>query len=319
MKTYKELKLWRQQQINEVCNHPELLNQFHDKLIKETVQAAIKKNESEWGPIPARFAFFMMGSAGRYEQSVWSDQDHGIIFDGSEVLKDYFLTLGSEITRALYEVGYDLCDGNVMASNPLWCHSLTVWEQQILRWLNEESWESLRCFLTFFDSRVLIGEEWFLLKLKDVGFSKLDNNPHLYSRLLANVSHIRKAIGFFGQLLPDGHGEDVGSLNLKDQVFFPFVNAVRLLALKEKITEPSTLARIQLLPECYNQIKGYYDEFSELLQYRLYFQRFSTSYEKVHLLNLKKLTKQQKQELKRIMKNGYKLFSETKVIIEKGV
>jgi CBS domain-containing protein len=313
------LKQWREQMITSVANDYEKLNIFHDELMKKAINIAIEKVKSEQGEPPVHFAFFLMGSSGRGEQSVWSDQDHGIIFDGPNECNPYFLTLGKEISTVLKVVGYAYCDGKVMASNPLWCKSKTEWEKQINEWLNEQSWESIRYFSTFFDSRVLTGKNHLLVELKEFSFLEVEKDPHLYHRFIENVSHIKKGIGLFGQLLSSSHGQEAGSINIKEKVFFPYVNSLRIIAMKEHLTVPSTLSRFHHLPNSYHHIKGYKNDFIKLLNYRLHFQRDSKSYEKVHLLKVDRLTKNEKQELKRIMKNGYRLFSETRAIIEKGV
>jgi len=319
MKEYDQLKSWREQNIKTVSGDSIKLNEFHDRLIIATVHVAIEKVKSEWGPAPARFSFFIMGSAGRSEQSVWSDQDHGIIYQGPEEVNPYFLKLGEEISNALFAVGYDFCDGNVMASNPRWCKSTAAWADQLHDWFDNESWESLRHFSTFFDSRVLVGNEEYLAELKRIAFWRLEQNKNLYLRLIENVSHIRKGVGLFGQLLPNSYGDEAGTINLKEKVFFPYVNSLRLLALWEKLTEPSTLVRFKRLESTYGYLENYKNLFIILLNYRLRFQHDTKSYEKVHLLEVERLTRKEKQELKQMMKNGYKLFSDTRGIIEKGV
>ncbi|MFC4323782.1 DUF294 nucleotidyltransferase-like domain-containing protein [Litchfieldia salsa] len=313
------LNKWREETISSVYGNYEQLNYFHDELMKKAVNIAIDKVKSEQGDPPAHFAFFLMGSSGRGEQSIWSDQDHGIIFDGPEEDNSYFLTLGIEISISLKAVGYAYCEGKVMASNPLWCKSSVEWKQQINDWLQEKSWESIRHFSTFFDSRVLIGEGHLLSELKELSFQKVEENPQLFGRFIENVSHIKKGIGLFGQLLTSSHGEDAGSINLKEKVFFPYVNSLRIMALREHIIAPSTLARFRELPHTYTNIKEYETEFIKLLNDRLYHQRESESYHQVHLLKVDRLKKDEKQQLKRIMKNGYRLFAETKAIVEKGV
>ncbi|GAF21447.1 signal-transduction protein containing cAMP-binding and CBS domains [Bacillus sp. JCM 19047] len=83
----------------------------------DAVQVALDKTIKELGEIPAPFAFFFMGSAGREEQLYQTDQDHGIIYDGEEACQRYFLFLGEEIVKALEDKGYERCTGGVMASN----------------------------------------------------------------------------------------------------------------------------------------------------------------------------------------------------------
>ena len=317
LKNYQEIKQWRNQQIKLVSANHRQLNLLHDEVLRLTIQMAMEKVKGERGNTPAPFAFFLMGSAGRFEQSVWSDQDHGIIFDGSEDSQAYFLALGTEIMDGLTEAGYELCDGKVMASNPLWCRSIDQWERQISSWLEEASWQSLRHFSTFFDSRVLVGEEDYLHQIKETAFSTLESHPFLHKRLLENVGFVKKGIGFFGQLLPEQHGEQTGSVQLKPTTFFPYINALRLLALKEKITAPSTLARFDRLPASYASIKQFEPDFDRLLQFRLASRKNATSYQEVHVIPLDSLTRQEKHELKQLMKKGYNLFDKTKKLIEK--
>ena len=315
---YLEIKKWRNEHIHTVWNHHVSLNEFHDKLMKTTVRKAIEKIESELGPAPAHFAFFLMGSGGRTEQSIWSDQDHGIIFTGNEDFKCYFLELGTEISFGLHVVGYEFCDGKVMSSNPKWCNSMETWMQQISGWLNEASWESLRYFSTFYDSRVLLGDSSLLFILKEHAYKNLKKEPFLYNRLLDNISHVKKGIGILGQLLPDLTGKETGSINMKEVIFFPYVNSLRLLSMKEEIVSPSTLSRFQKLPTNYTNIKKYQPYFEMLLHFRLNHKKNSKSYQDIHLLNIDSLSKIEKQKLKQIMKNGYKLFVETKDSIHKG-
>lgn len=316
LNSYEDIRKWRDKEINTVSWDHEKLNCFHDEIMKKTVEMAVKKVESELGPIPTHFAFFVMGSAGRREQSVWSDQDHGIVFRSSSEFQRYFLKLGEEISDGLEMVGYEKCDGKVMASNPLWCKSLNDWKLQITQWCNEADWESLRYFSTFADARVLFGDERLLTQLREHGFIRLEKDPFLYKRLLENVGYIKKSFGIFGQLLHEENGENAGTLNIKQAVFFPFVNSLRLLAFIEQITTTSTIDRFQQLSSEYASIKLYQADFIKLLNYRLYFQRQATNYQKVHLLDVKSLSKKEKQEIKKVMKKAYRLFKETKQIIE---
>lgn len=317
MNQYGELKQWRMNKIGSVLNDHEKLNQFHDQLINKTVQVSLEKIESEWGAHPTHFAFFVMGSAGRSEQSVWSDQDHGIVYEGETSDQDYFLRLGAEISKGLAVVGYEECDGNVMAANSLWCKSLANWEAQIEVWLEKGNWESLRFFSTFFDSRVLVGDKALLARIKDLAFRKFAKQPYLYQRMYENVDFIEKGIGFFGQLLPKEKGEDVGTINFKQMILFPYVNSLRLLALVAEISATSTLQRFQNLPPSYLEIKAYESDFLKLLDYRLYFQKEARNYKKVHLLHVQSLSAREKENLKMLMKNGRELFKKTKQIIEK--
>ncbi|MFC3041089.1 DUF294 nucleotidyltransferase-like domain-containing protein [Virgibacillus xinjiangensis] len=316
MENYREVRDWRQKHIGEVSTCHFKLNKFHDDLIKYTVLQAMEKVQREQGNPPVPFAFFLMGSAGRMEQSIWSDQDHGIVFDGKVEHAGYFQRLGSEIAVGLEVAGYQLCDGGVMASNPLWCQSVIDWEQQITDWLKEASWTSLRHFSTFMDARVLIGEQQLVMKIKKQASTIINSYPRLSLRLAENVDFIKKGIGFFGQLLSDSFGKQSGKVQLKQTAIFPYVNALRILAVKQGVPQSSTLSRFNGIKEEYPAIGSYEVYFVRLLQFRLRFQQEITSYEQVHLISVDRLTKEDRKELKTLMKKGYELFSNTKEIIE---
>ncbi|MGP4074959.1 DUF294 nucleotidyltransferase-like domain-containing protein [Halobacillus sp. K22] len=314
--TYDEISQWREETMGSVADDYRQLNAFHDQLMYQTLRIAQETIESEQGPPPAPFAFFLMGSAGRSEQSVWSDQDHGIIFDGASHCQDYFLKLGAEISHGLAIAGYEKCEGNVMASNPLWCRSIESYKKQIQDWLNEESWQSLRNFSILFDSRVLDGNEEFLLRMKRKSFAVLEDQPHLYSRLVDNFEFIKKGVGVFGQLLTEQRQGMKGEIHLKETAYFPYVNALRILALKKGVSAAPTLDRFEILSYSYPFIEAYENDFRKLLNFRLRYKKAAVSYEKVHLLPLDQMSKQDKQELKHLIKRGQQLFAKSKSVLK---
>ncbi|WP_431801188.1 DUF294 nucleotidyltransferase-like domain-containing protein [Halobacillus andaensis] len=312
--TYEEIRQWRNETMPSVAADHFQLNAFHDQVMNLTVQLAKEKTAKEQGTPPAPFAFFLMGSAGRYEQSVWSDQDHGILFEGAD--QKYFLHLGEEISRGLEITGYELCEGRVMASNPLWCQSVDSFKQQITDWLEEASWQSLRNFSILLDSRVLNGKEELLLEIKRYAFSRLEEEPRLYSRLVENFEFIKKGIGVFGQLLPDQRQGVRGEIHLKETAYFPYVNALRLLAMRKGVSAASTLKRFISLADTLPFLKDYEQDFLQLLEFRLRFRNNADNYGKVHLLSIEQLSRNEKQELKYLIKRGNQLFDKVRWLLK---
>lgn len=314
--TYREVQQWREETLDSVAEDHHQLNAFHDQLMFQTLQIAQRTIESEQGPPPAPFAFFLMGSAGRFEQSVWSDQDHGIIYQGAPHCQEYFLNLGAEISYGLELVGYEKCEGNVMASNPLWCRSVGAYKDQVSEWLNEDSWQALRNFSILFDSRVLQGSDDFLLEVKRHAFLILEEHPRLYSRLIDNFEFIKKGVGVFGQLLPERRQGMNGEIHLKETVYFPYVNALRILALRKGVSLAPTLDRFEVLVYSFPFIETYEKDFRQLLSFRLKYKREALSYDKVHLLSLDRLSKSDKQELKYLIRRGQQLFFKAKSVLK---
>ncbi|MBT2654855.1 hypothetical protein J7E81_06265 [Bacillus sp. ISL-18] len=309
----------RDEKLKNVCHNHFKLNELHDNLIHRVAAIAINQVSSQHGPPPSPFTFFVMGSAGRMEQSVWSDQDHGMIYlDSSDDAKSYFLTLGKEISKGLYQAGYRYCDGGVMASNPFWCKSISEWEQQLSNWMIESTWESIRYLLIFLDGRSIYGENTYVEKLKNHIYQNMKQH-HLLHKSLSNTLHLKKGINVLGQFLTETHGNHAGKLNIKEIGLFPYVNAIRLLSMKERLHESSSLLRLDKIPEMYFPAsdKAFFKkQFLKLLSYRLLFSDHK-DYDSGHYLTVTQLTKEQAREVKEIIKNGAALFHHMKRLLEK--
>jgi len=316
---YIELVQLREENLKNVCHDHFKLNELHDELIHRVVALAIKQVSSQHGPPPSPFTFFVMGSAGRLEQSVWSDQDHGIIYlDTFDKAKSYFLTLGKEISKGLYLAGYRYCDGGVMAGNPFWCKSLNEWEQQLSKWMVESTWESIRYLLIFLDGRSIYGNIAYVEKLKDHIYQNMKQH-HLLTKSLNNTLHLKKGINVLGNLLTETHGTHAGKLNIKEIGLFPYVNAIRLLSMKEKLRETSSLLRLEKIPDSLitkNDKAFFKKQFLNLLNYRLLYSDHK-DYDSGHYLTVSRLTKEQIREVKEIIKAGAVLFHNTKRLLEK--
>lgn len=316
---YSEAAEFRYMHMDEAAHDHFKLNQLHDEVVKQVLNISIKQVSIRFGHPPSPFCFFVMGSAGRMEQSVWSDQDHGIIYyEQNDNVKSYFLELGKEISKGLFHAGYPYCDGGVMASNPFWCKSKTEWQLQITNWLHESSWESTRYLLIFLDGRPVYGERDYVEKLK-THLYQTANIQQLLTKSLSNTLYLKKGLNVLGKLLIETHGTHSGSLNIKESGLFPYVNSLRLLSIKERILETSTLLRFEKIPD--NRFPGgnkelYQQQFLKLLNYRLLFADH-TDYDSGHYLIVNLLTKEQTKNVKEIIKNGSALFQHIRRFLEK--
>ena len=136
-----------------------MLASICDAATERLVQQAV----ADLGPPPAAFAFIAMGSQGRQEQTLLTDQDNGIIFAPAEdadpqAVTDYFLRLGTWVCDGLQRAGYPLCRGKVMASNPRWCRSLPDWIAGFDAWVHKSEPQEITDFSIFFDFRTVYGD-----------------------------------------------------------------------------------------------------------------------------------------------------------------
>lgn len=313
--TYPEILKYKEQQLAVVSKDPIKLGELHEETLKSVLNVARADIALLHGPPPSSFSFFVMGSAGRREQSIWSDQDHGIIYEEQNALSmDYFLKLGHEISKGLFTAGYEFCDGNVMAVNPLWCKSLSDWKEQLSQWIQEASWESIRHLLIFMDSRSVYGEESYVTSLKELVFQEI-NKGLLLKKILTNTMYHKKGISVLGKIITETHGPYSGSLNIKETAILPFVNAARLLAIKANSQDTSTLSRLEYLSDSRFSASSK-EQFLKLLQFRLWFGNH-TNYEAGHYLPISSLTKEQKKDLKEAIKHGEALTQFAIRLIEK--
>lgn len=299
---------------------PNQLNQLHDQVMKYVLAISMRKMEEK---VPCAFEWFITGSGGRYEQGLISDQDHGFVFEKTDPkTMAYFLKLGEEVSDGLNIAGYPYCLGKVMASNPLWCKSLEEWKAQLFQWMEEESWESIRHLQIFYDARALIGTGHFVSELKDYIHQYKREHPVLLKRLLDNVMHLKSSIGPLGQILTIEKGKYSGCVDLKYSAFIPYVNAVRLLTLKEEIQETTTVDRMKVLLErdAYGKELVIFNQcFHDLLKYRASLLHQVEDYEDTHYLKIKQLNKEERKEIKKILKNAKSIHQYVANMIEKGV
>ena len=320
METFESIKQWKDEQINRFLHNTIALNHFHDQVMIKVFEVA-KRNIDLQEP-PCRYAWFITGSGGRLEQGVISDQDHGIVYEISNEQNDhYFKQLGNELADGLHIVGYPYCQGKIMSSNPVWCKSLTDWEQQLKHWMQDEGWESIRQLQIFIDARVLHGEQALIQELKTFFFHYVQLHPKLLKRFMLNVQHIKNGIGVLGQILVERYGIYEGCIDLKYAAFLPYVNAVRLLSIKEGIFETSTLRRMEKLKQLddYSPMLHHSeDNFINLLKYRLSLSK-AENYEDTHYLKVETLSKNERKEIKQILKDGKQFHEQVLAYIKKGV
>lgn len=230
------------------------LNGLHDALIVRTIRLAeVEMARLGHGAPPVPYAYLLFGSGGRYEQTMSSDQDSGLVYadpageEEAERAAEYYRRFAGIVVDSLVAIGYPPCEGNVIASNPDWCLPLSAWERKIDDWFAEPSWENVRYLLIAADGRMIAGDAGLASRIKQRFFNDMFQSPVISERMLHNTLRHKVLIGVFGQLLREPYGEDAGSLDIKYGAYIPMVNAFRLLALRAGIRETSTLRRIAAL------------------------------------------------------------------------
>lgn len=205
-------------------------------LVKRAIELAIL----ELGSPPARYAWLCIGSQGRKEQLLLTDQDSILIFedvpaDKYRDTKDYFIRLAKKATATLEKVGYKLCAQNHVASNMLWCKSLTDWIKQYNSWMNTPGEKSNEISSVFFDYEMASGEQKIEDALTEVIFKNAKNNVLFYDFLGNDALRKPPPLTFFKKFNVEEEGEFKGKFDLKNRAILPLVDAARLLTLSNGI------------------------------------------------------------------------------------
>ena len=228
-------------------NVTRLITTLSDAILKKVIELTLVDSK----PPPVKFVFMILGSEGRKEQTLKTDQDNAIIFEDVpegdlKGIKAYFLELGEKICRRLDRAGYDFCEGGIMAKNPQWCLSLSEWKQRFKTWIHAPEPEALLRSSIFFDFRGGYGEMELIEELRRFLFKSLKGWPGFFRHLSENAIYFKPPIGFFRNFVVESEGEHKDAFDIK-RAMMPIVDLARIYALKNRIDETNTLERLRLL------------------------------------------------------------------------
>ena len=300
--------------INHICS---LTAEINNAITKRAIELAIEKIGT---PPPASFSWISIGSQGRKEQLLLTDQDNALIFDDIEPLnyeeiKKYFLELAHYTTLFLNDVGYEFCPANMMASNTEWCKSISEWKNQFKDWIHNPGEKGILMCTIFFDYDFIYGEEKLVHQLTETIQENTLNNDLFFAYLGADALKNPPPLGFFRQFLVENDGEHKDSFDIKARAIVSLVDAARILAIQQGIKKnPNTSYRFQKLAEKEPQNASIYeacnDAFLELLKFRT--EEGLKNNSDGRYLNLNELSKLDKVKLK----NAFQPISDVQEIIK---
>jgi len=229
-----------------------IITELNDACIKQVITIALTKMES---PPPVKFSWLALGSQGRSEQLLQTDQDNALIYeDVSEELeletKKYFLELAAHINKGLFDIGYDYCPAEMMASNPKWCLSLGQWKDMIYHWITNTGKNEVLLSFIFFDYSLSYGDSELANMLSEFIFENVKANPIFYVHLVSGALQSPSPTGFFRQFLLEQDGANKDFFNIKNRALMPLADAARVLILYHSVKSISNTAeRFEKLAE----------------------------------------------------------------------
>ena len=219
--------------VNHISNLIGQLNtKVYQKLYDLVVPSELKKDA----------CLIVMGSEGRNEQIIKTDQDNALVIkDGIDV--NLYRPYMEKLTAHLIDFGYPPCEGNIMVSNPFWCKTVSEYKNETKRWIEAPDMQNYMDLAIFFDSFAVAGDKKLLINLKDDLFDKL-HDKDVFMAYFAKATLAFDTPSTVANFMTKVHYIDI-----KKTAVFPIVQGIRSLALREKIRETTTVKRIKILEQ----------------------------------------------------------------------
>jgi CBS domain-containing protein len=195
----------------------------------------------------ANSCLFVMGSEGRGEQLLKTDQDNGLVLRDGYAPPVELEAICQRFSQALAGFGYPECPGRIMLSNPEWRHGATEFCQAVRRWLLMPTPETLMALAIFVDAHAVCGDPALLAQVRGAVFELVNGNDALLARFAAAINAFDGEGGsaWWQRLISADSGRE--QLDLKKAGTFPLVHGVRALALAERLGATGTVERIEAL------------------------------------------------------------------------
>ena len=242
-----------------------LISHLNDRLTQRLLRI-----EGDRLGIPDRgWCWLALGSEGRGEQTIATDQDNGLIH-GEGMDRDAMLRFADAVNEGLAIAGFPLCKGGIMARNPQWCGTSAHWTRLFAAWIDRGDPESLLNGSIFFDFRGLHGDDALAEALRAEVTARARQSPRFLKQMADNALRNRApATGWFDELL---RGDDA-PVDLKMHGTVPFVDAARIWSLATGCVATGTVERFRQLAAAdrlpRDDVDGWIDAFQFMQLMRL--------------------------------------------------
>ncbi len=287
-------------------NITRIMARVADALCRRFIELAIQETDHP----PCDFAFLALGSEGRGEQTLATDQDNAIIFadphaESYDSVQKYFTTLGAKVNHWLDQAGYAFCIGEVMARNTKWCHSQSTWKKQFAQWINNPQPDAVLNSSIFLDFRCVYGNEAFVRQLADHVRTLFVESPAFFFHLGQEMLRFKTGGEHIKQVtITDPNG--IEGIDLKKQIFL-ITGFARLYGLQNDINERHSLSRLNLLlkkqiikADFHDQIVASY-HFLMQLRFRTQLQQLAQNQKTDNFIPLSLLSELEKGQFKKVL------------------
>jgi len=227
----------------------EIVTQLYDRLVRRAVELSVAALHVE---VPCSFALYQMGSAGRGEQFMLTDQDHFLVYEKKEH-REYFSKLGVQITATLEKAGYARCKGLMMCSEEKWRGTVEEWQERVRGWMLQSTNDHLLVAQNFFSYRFLTGSSELHEKFEESLKELLQRSKiFLYRLVQVEREHV---IPSLDQPIRSLFKLERKSIDMKKEILFPYHHGLQILSLLHGGASGTPLQKLEFL-----EAKGVFSE-----------------------------------------------------------
>jgi len=216
-----------------------LVSEMHKKMYAKLFELIFPE---EW---QEKATLILLGSEGRGEQILKTDQDNGLIFEEGFEPEDKEV-FALKFTETLDEIGFPRCEGNVMVINPKWAKSTTAYKEDIRRWITTPSYDDLMDMAIFFDAFAVAGNINLFTQLRDYLKVQIAQHKTFLPHFVKSIESFESPLGLFSRIVSNDKGHE-NEIDIKKGALFALIHGVRALALEYGIHKTNTTERIKAL------------------------------------------------------------------------
>ena len=205
--------------------------------------------EEQFGAPPVPYAFVVLGSQGRREMGLSSDQDNAMVLSNDydpNQHGEYFANLARWVCEGLAEAGQAWCPGDMMATNPLWRQTAREWEDTFHTWITAPNADALLHAQTFFDFRPIYGDTALADEVHRTAVRMGGESKRLHAHLASLAARREPPLTFFKGLVVERSGDYARTLNIKTGGTYSIVQMARLYAIASGVDAVDTATRLEL-------------------------------------------------------------------------
>lgn len=221
-----------------------LVNELHRKMIYKLTELLLPAELNH------KVSVVVMGSEGRSEQVIRTDQDNALIYaDDLSIEQQNSLTIfAAKFSQSLQEMGFPPCPGNIMLSNPNWRMTLSAFKSKIEEWFKSPSEENFMNAAILFDAECVFGSPEFLHQVKRALQYQQQAYPNFLRHFAIGALRFKTPVGFFGGLVADVESSTNDEvIDIKKGGIFAIVHGIRCYALEAGVEQTNTHWRIKQL------------------------------------------------------------------------